>query len=353
MNPAKTLYKFVFGAALLKRLFSDMKRERVFVSITVSMIVTFWLLIAAPATLASDSYPNRPIRLIVPSGAGGITDLLARIVAEKLRGELGQPVIVDNRPGASGMIGSEVVAKAAPDGYTLLMVYPTHPVNPSLYKKLRYDTIKDFEPITMVGTVNQVLLVNSSFPAKSVRDLMAMAKEQPGKLNYGSVSPGSMGFLSAELFASLAGLKFTHVVYKSNPSIMAALLSGEIQIYFTPPITAIPQVKAGRLRALGVGSKERLPILPDVPTIAESGIPGYESVGWNGILAPAKTPRPVIHRLYDAITKVLKFADVIEKLTSQSVDPIGNSPEEFAAIIRADIEKWGKVLRNAGIQQLD
>ncbi len=353
MSSPKTPHEFIFGAALPKRLFGNMKRGRAIVSIALSMIVAFWLCLGATAILASDSYPNRPIRLIVPSGAGGITDLLARIVAEKLRGELGQPVIVDNRPGASGMIGSEVVAKAAPDGYTLLMVYPTHPVNPSLYKKLRYDTIKDFEPITMVGTVNQVLLVNATFPAKSVREMIALAKEQPGKLNYGSVSPGSMGFLSAELFASLAGLKFTHVVYKSNPSIMAALLSGEIQIYFTPPITAIPQVKAGRLRALGVGSKERLPVLPEVPTIAESGIPGYESVGWNGILAPVKTPPPVIHRLHEAIAKALKFPDVIEKLTSQSVDPIANSPEEFAAIIRADIEKWGKVLKNAGIQQLD
>lgn len=353
MNHVKTPDGFDLGAASVKRLFSDNKRGWVVVIVTVSLIVAFWLCVSTAATFAADSYPNRPLRLIVPSGAGGITDLLARIVAENLRAELGQAVIVDNRPGASGMIGSEVVAKAMPDGYTLLMVYPTHPVNPSLYKKLRYDTIKDFEPITMVGTVNQVLLVNPSFPAKSVRELIAIAKEQPGKLNYGSVSAGSMGFLSAELFASLADLKFTHVVYKSNPSIMAALLSGEIQVYFTPPITAIPQVRAGRLRALGVGSKERLPVLPDVPTIAESGIPGYESIGWNGLLAPAKTPRAVINRLHDAIVKVLKSPDVIEKLTSQSVDPIGNSPEEFAAIIRADIEKWGKVLKNAGIQQID
>ena len=224
MNPVKTPYGFDFGAASVQRLFSDNKRGWGVVSVTFSLIVAFWLCVSTAATFAADSYPNRPIRLIVPSGAGGITDLLARIVAEKLRAELGQPVIVDNRPGASGMIGSEVVAKAMPDGYTLLMVYPTHPVNPSLYKKLRYDTIKDFEPITMVGTVNQVLLVNSSFPAKSVRELIAIAKEQPGKLNYGSVSAGSMGFLSAELFASLADLKFIHVVYKSNPSVMAALL---------------------------------------------------------------------------------------------------------------------------------
>jgi tripartite-type tricarboxylate transporter receptor subunit TctC len=353
MNDAQRTYGFDFGAASVKRLY-DRTKEWGVIGITVLLIAVLWLWASPAATFAADDYPNRPIRLIVPSGAGGITDLLARIVAEKLRPELGgQPVIVENRPGASGMIGSDVVAKAKPDGYTLLMVYPTHPVNPSLYKKLPYDTIKDFAPITMVGNVTQVLLVNPSFPAKSVRELIALAKEQRGQLNYGSVGPGSMGFLSAELFASLAGLKFIHVAYKSNPMVTAALLEGEIQIYFTPPITALPQVKSGKLRALGVSTRERLPVLPDVPTIAEAGLPGYESTGWNGILAPAKTPREVIRRLNDAIVKVLRSPDVIEKFASQGVDPISNSPEEFATKIRVDIEKWAKVVTNAGIQKVD
>jgi tripartite-type tricarboxylate transporter receptor subunit TctC len=342
---------FDFGAAAVKRSFTDKRWGDL--GVIVSLIIACWSSVSPIATFAADAYPTRPIRLVVPSGAGGITDLLARIVVEKLRAELGQPVIVENRAGASGIIGSDVVAKAKPDGYTLLMVYPTHPVNPSLYKRLPYDTIRDFAPITMVGNVTQVLLINPSFPAKSVRELIALAKEQRGQLNYGSVGPGSMGFLSAELFASLAGLKFIHVAYKSNPMVTAALLEGEIQIYFTPPITALPQVKSGKLRALGVSTRERLPVLPDVPTIAEAGLPGYESTGWNGILAPAKTPREVIRRLNDAIVKVLRSPDVIEKFASQGVDPISNSPEEFATKIRVDIEKWAKVVTNAGIQKVD
>jgi tripartite-type tricarboxylate transporter receptor subunit TctC len=354
MNDAQRTYGFDFGAASVKRLY-DRTKEWGVIGITVLLIAVLWLWASPAATFAADDYPNRPIRLIVPSGAGGITDLLARIVAEKLRPELGgQPVIVENRPGASGMIGSDVVAKAKPDGYTLLMVYPTHPVNPSLYKKLPYDTIKDFAPITMVGKVTQVLLVNPSFPAKSVREIIAIGKkEERGKLNYGSVGPGSLGFLSAELFASLAGLKFTHVAYKSNPMVIAALLEGEIQMFFIPPITAVPQVKSGKLRALGVSTQERLSVLPDVPTIEESGLPGYESTGWNGILAPAKTPREVINRLNDAIVKVLRSPEVIEKFASQGVDPLSCSPDEFSVKIRVDIEKWAKVIANVGIQKID
>lgn len=321
------------------------------------MLLGVFILFGAPAIVftADSSYPSKPIRLVVPAGAGGMTDLLARIVVEKLRPEFsGQPVIVENRPGASGMIGSDVVAKAKPDGYTLLMVYPTHPVNPSLYKRLPYDTIRDFAPITMVGQVTQVLLVNPSFPAKSVRELITIAKEQPpGKLNYDSVGPGSQGFLSAELFASLAGVKFTHVAYKTGPMVTAALLEGEIQIFFITTITSLPQVRSRKLRALGVSTRERLSVLPDVPTIAEAGLPGYESTGWNGILAPAKTPREVIRRLNDAIVKVLRSPDVVEKFASQGVDSISCSPEEFAVKIREDIDKWAKVLANVGIQKID
>ena len=304
---------------------------------------------SAMSGLAADSYPNRPVRLVVPSGAGGVTDLLARIVADRLRNALGQQFVIDNRSGAGGVIGSDIVAKAAPDGYTLLMVFPSHPVNPSLVKKMPFDTVRDFAPITMVGTVTQVLLVHQSFPPKTVKELIAYAAERPGQLNFGTVGRGSLGYLSSELFASMAGLRMVHVAYKGAPQVMTALIGGEIQIYFNVPITALPQIKAGKVRALGVSTKARLAILPEVPTMAESGLTGYEVVGWNGILAPAKTPRAIIERLHVETVKVLRTPDIVEQFTVQGVDPIGNTPEEFAVIIRTDVAKWAKVLKNAGV----
>lgn len=297
---------------------------------------------------AAEAYPNRPVRLVVPTGAGGLTDILARMIAEKIR--LGQQMIVDNRTGASGIIGSDIVAKASPDGYTLLMAFPSHPVNLSLYKKLPYDTIKDFAPITMATSVALILVVHASSPAKSVGDLIALAKERPGQLNYGSVGQGSLTQLSAELFGSLAGITITNVSYKGVPQVQAALLSQEIQFSFATPITALGQVRAGKLRVLGASTRTRLAILPDVPTVSESGVPGYEAVGWNGVLAPAKTPRAIINRLHEEIVKVLRMPDVIERLAAQGVEPAYNSPEEFGAIIKADVEKWAKLVKSAGLQ---
>jgi tripartite-type tricarboxylate transporter receptor subunit TctC len=298
---------------------------------------------------AADAYPGRPIRLVIPTGAGGVTDILARIISDKLRGALGQQIVVDNRGGASGIIGSDIVAKAAPDGYTLLMVFPSHPVNPSLVLKMPFDTLRDFAPITMVSSVTQVLLVHPSSPARSVKELIALANERPGQLNFGSVGRGSLGYLSAELFASLTRIRIVHVAYKGAPQVMTALIAGEIQIYFNVPINAAPQMRAGKVRALGVSTKSRLAIMPEVPTIAEAGVPGYEVVGWNGILAPAKTPRPIIARLHAEIVKVLHSPEVVEQLAAQGVDTIGNTPEEFAAIVRADVGKWARVLKDAGV----
>jgi tripartite-type tricarboxylate transporter receptor subunit TctC len=317
--------------------------------VILSLFISVALGISGSQSLAADAYPGRPIRLVVPTGAGGITDILARVVAEKLRAALGQQIVVDNRGGAGGIIGSDMVAKAAPDGYTLLMVFPSHPVNPSLVDKMPFDTLRDFAPITMVGTVTQVLLVHPAFPARSVKELIAYAAERPGQLNFGTVGRGSLGYLSAELFASLTGIRIVHVAYKGAPQVMTALIAGEVQIYFNVPITALSQIKAGKVRALGVSTKSRLAIMPDVPTIAESGVPGYEVIGWNGILAPAKTPRPIIDRLHAEIVKVLRSPDVVEQLTTQGVDPIGNTPEEFAVIIRSDVEKWARVLKSAGV----
>jgi tripartite-type tricarboxylate transporter receptor subunit TctC len=306
----------------------------------------------APATSASgaESYPARPIRMIIPSGAGGITDILGRVLADKLTQSLGQQVIIDNRPGASGIIGSHIVAKAAPDGYTLLMVFPSHTVNQSLYRDIPYDTATAFAPITMVSAVAPVLIVSSQSPARSMQELIDLAKAKPGTLNHGSVGPGSMGSLAAELLRSLADIEFTQVVYKGGPQALSAIISGELDFYLMGSVgTAAAQVKAGRVRALGVGAKERVAALPDVPPIADT-VPGYEAQGWNGILAPAGTPKPIIDRLNRALVEVIHSAEFGKVLVREGATPVGNSPAELDAIIRADLEKWAKIIQESGIK---
>jgi tripartite-type tricarboxylate transporter receptor subunit TctC len=294
---------------------------------------------------AADAFPQRPVRLVVPTGAGGNTDTFARLLAEKLRAPLGQQVIVDNRPGADGIVGSEIVARANPDGHTLLMAFPTHPVNPFLHANMPYDTINDFAPISMVTSVTQVLLVNPKVPANTVRELIALANEKPGALNSGAVARGSLGDLCTELFEAMGKIKFTHISYKGAPQVMTALIAGEVQVYFAPPVVAIPQFRAARVRALGVSTKTRLASLPEVPTIAESGLPGYDVVGWNGVMAPAKTPRAVIERLHNAIVQVVRTPAFEADAAAQGVNAIGNSPEEFARVVRADMDKWAKLLK--------
>jgi tripartite-type tricarboxylate transporter receptor subunit TctC len=241
------------------------------------------------------------------------------------------------------------VAKALPDGYTLVMVFPSHPVNPSLNAKMPYDTVRDFAPITMVSRVSQVLLVHPSLPVTTVKELIAYAKARPKQLNFGTVGRGSFGHVTSELFAMQAGLELVHVTYKAVPQIIGALLSGEIQVYFNVPISSIGQIRAGKMRALGVTRSERLPMLPDVPTIAEAALPGFEAIGWNGILAPAATPRAIVDRLHREIVAALRNPEVLAQLTAQGIEPVGNAPEEFAKIIRADLAKWSQVLRRAGV----
>ena len=315
-----------------------------------------WVLGAAalctcgPAALAAESFPSRPVRLIVPAGAGGVTDILGRVIASKLTESLGQQVIVDNRPGASGIVGSQIVAKAPADGHTLLMVFPSHPVNPALYADIPYDTVKSFSPVSMVSAVAPVLIVSSAFPAKSMKDLIALAKAKPGQLNHGSVGSGSMGSLAAELLRTTAGIQFTQVAYKGSPQALTALLSGELDFYLIGSAgTVVPQVKAGRVRALGVGAKQRIAVLPDVPAIGET-VPGYEARGWNGILAPAGTPKPIVDRLHREIVKVVKSAEFAQVVTGEGATAVGNTPAEFDAIIRADIAKWAKIVKDNGIK---
>jgi tripartite-type tricarboxylate transporter receptor subunit TctC len=230
------------------------------------------------------------------------------------------------------------------------MVFPSHPVNPSLNAKMPYDTVNDFAPVSMVSRVSQVLLVHPSLPVTTVKELIAYAKARPKQLNFGTVGRGSFGHVSTELFAMQAGIELVHITYKGVPQIIGALLSGEIQVYFNVPISAIGQIRAGKMRALGVTRSERLPMLPEVPTIAEAALPGFEAIGWNGILAPAATPRAIVDRLHREIVATLRNPDVLAQLTAQGIEPVGNTPEEFGKIIRADVAKWSQVLRRAGVQ---
>jgi tripartite-type tricarboxylate transporter receptor subunit TctC len=304
-------------------------------------------LVAAPSAHADD-YPTRTIKLIVPTGAGGITDILARLVGKHISEQFGQPVIIDNRTGAGGTIGTRAVAQAEPDGYTLLMVFPSHAANPALYAKLPYDSEKDFAPISMVTKVSEILLVPNTSPAKSVKELVELARKEP--LNYASVGVGSLAHLSMELFLSTAGVKITHVPYRSVPQAQQAVMTGEVAAFFDTPITALPQVKAGTMRALGISTAKRLAVAPEIPTIAEAGLAGYEVVGWNGVLAPANTPRPIIDKLNKVIVDALKTPEMEKLLAEQGLEGVGNSPEEFAAVMHADIEKWKRVTREAGIE---
>ncbi len=303
----------------------------------------------SPAALGQ-AFPSKPLQIIVPVGAGGINDIISRLIGQKLSESLGQPVVILNRPGAGGIIGTELAAKSPPDGHTMVMVYSSHPVNPALYAKLPYDSIKDFEPITMVNTVNLVLVVNASLPAKSIAELIAQAKASPGKLNFGAIGSGSLGHLAALVFKQMAKIDIVHVPYKSAPEVSAGLLSGDANLFFDSPITALPLIKGGRTRPLAVTSATRSSALPDVPTMAEAGVPGYEVVGWNGLLAPAGTPKPIVARLNSEIVKILRTPEVTNTLKAQGVDVVAGTPEEFAAAIRTDIAKWGRIVKEAGIR---
>jgi tripartite-type tricarboxylate transporter receptor subunit TctC len=307
-------------------------------------------LAANPSAFSGEGYPSRPIRLVVPTGAGGITDILARLVGQRLGEKLGARVLIENRDGANGVVGSQVVANAAPDGYTLVFVYPAHPVNASLIPNLPYDTVKSFSPITMVSSVGLLLVTNPSLPVKTVSELIAFAKSRPGQLNYGAVGVGSLGQLGAELFRFQTGADMTHVAYKSSPQIMTALLGGDISVYFVTTLSsAVPLVKSGKLRALGVSTNDRLRQLPDVPPISDT-VPGFDVRGWNGVLGPAGMPRPLISLLNQEIVRIVRLPDFVERLAEDGAVPVGNTPEQFEAVIRSDIAKWAKVIKDAGIK---
>lgn len=311
-------------------------------------IIGALLLALSPALYAQD-YPNRPVRLIVPFPAGGSNDVVGRLIAHQLGQQLGQQVIVDNRGGAGGVIGTEAAANAAPDGYTLLIVSIPHAVNPWLHK-LNYDPVKAFTPISIFATGPNVLAVNPTLPVKNVKELVALAKSKPGEINYASAGIGSFQHLGGELFKLVAGVNLVHVPYKGGGPSMQDVISGHVKVIFSSLIQTTPFIQSGQLRALGVGGSKRSPVLPDVPTIAEAGVPDYLAENWWGIVAPAGTPEPIITKIYAASQEALKAPDLLAAFAREGAAPVKMTRQEFAAYVEKEIAKWGRVVKESGIQ---
>ena len=308
------------------------------------------LALAASSSAWAAEFPSRPVRIIVPSTPGGALDVLARLLAPRLTARWGQQIVVDNRAGAGGVVGSEIAAKAGPDGHTLLMVASGYTANPFLYSKLPYDTPKDFAPVTVVGWAPNVLVVHPQVPARSVKELVALAKDKPGQLNFASSGVGTSGHLCMALFARSTGVDLVHVPYKGAGAATAAVVGAQSQALFTATGAVIPQLKASRLRALAVTSDRRVPSLPDVPTVAEGGVPGYAVDGWYAMLAPGRTPRAVIERIYTDVAELLKTQDVAAQVQTAGFEINPIPPAEFARYIAAELKKWGAVIRDAGIK---
>lgn len=310
------------------------------------------LSVAASSAVATgalaQAYPSKPIRIVVPTGAGGITDIVARIVGARLSERLGQPVLIDNRPGASGIIGTEVAARAAPDGYTLLMVYPSHPVNPTLKKQLPYDTLRDFTGVTQIGSTPMLIGTAAGNGIKTLRELITLAQQKPGQINYGSSGIGSGTHVGGELFRMTAGINTVHVPYKGTPEAINDTIAGRIHFVVTPTVPAVPLVRSGRLAGLAVTTRERAPILPDVPTVSEAALAGFNYEGWYGLIAPARTPASVIERLSADVGVILRNAEVAERLAALGALAKPTSAAEFNRMVRDEIVIRGKVLKAAG-----
>ena len=303
--------------------------------------------LAAGQALAQ-AWPSKPLRLVVPFPPGGPTDILGRAVGAKLGELLGQPVIIDNKGGAGGGIGADNVAKSAPDGYSLLLgTTGTHTINPNLYSKLPYDPIKDFVAVSLVVKYLNILVVNPNVPVKSVAELIALAKQKPGEVTFGSAGNGSSNHLTAEMLATMTGVKMQHVPYKGSGPALNDVIAGQISFMFDQYSTVGPNIKAGKLRAIGIATKQRHPLLPDVPTIGES-VPGFEVSPWYGLFAPAGTPKEIIARLNTELTKVMKSQEINERMTTLGWDPVTNSPEEFTAQIKSELAIWADVVKKSG-----
>jgi tripartite-type tricarboxylate transporter receptor subunit TctC len=304
------------------------------------------LALAVMPAAAQERYPSKPLRLVVPFAPGGSTDIFARLIADRLAAPLGQPVVVENRSGAAGNIGAEAVARAAPDGYTLLMATTgVMAINNAMYRNMTYDAAKDFEPVVFVASITNVLIVPPELPAASVAELIALAKREPGKLSFASSGAGSSTHMSAELFKSLSGTDILHIPYKGSGQALPDLMSGRVSMMFENMPGAVSHIKAGKVRALAVTGLRRSPAMPELPTIAESGVAGYESLSWSGIAVPAGTPRAVAERLNRDINAILASAEMRQKLAEQGADAIGGPPEAFAEHVRAEREKWSRLIR--------
>ena len=304
----------------------------------------------AGAAEAQSSYPSRPVRIVVPSPPAGGTDIIARVLAQHFSTSLGQQFFVENRPGAGNMIGIESVARAAPDGYTLLFVPSTLALNSVMYKKVSYDPVRDFAPITLAAVAPNVLVVNPKVPAHSIAELVALAKQKPGQLTYGTPGIGTSPHMSMELFKSLAGIDLQHVPYRGTAPAMTDVISGQIAAMFSNALTAKPQIEAGAIRALGVSTRKRSEAMPNLPPIAEAGVPNYEATQWYGLVAPAGTPAEIVARLHAEVTQALRTQDMQDKLAGDGAEPVGTTPAEFAAHIKSELEKWAGVARAAKIE---
>ena len=298
---------------------------------------------------SAEVYPNRPVRIVVPYSPGGTTDILARALAQKLAEALGQQVVVDNRPGAAGMIGADLVAKAAPDGYTVLMASVAEvAINQSLYGKMTYDPVRDLAPVTLAGVTPLILVIHPSIPASSVEELLAHTKAKPGQFTFGSPGNGSVQHLSGELVKTVAHVDWVHVPYKGAPAVLADVLGGQVSMFFAGMPPAMPHVKTGRLRALAVTTAKRSPAAPEIPTMEEAGVPGFDISNWFGVFVPAATPKDVIAKLNREISKALQLKDVRERMADQGLETVGNTSEQFSAFLRAEIAKYAKLIQVSG-----
>ena len=308
------------------------------------------MLLAPLAPSAQENYPSRPIRFILPFPPGGGTDILGRLLAEKLAANLGQPVVTENRGGAGGNVGAEAAARSAPDGYTIVLVAPSLAISPTLYSRLNYDPVRDFAPISLVATVPNIMITQPSVPAQTLPEFIAYARSRPGALNFGSGGAGTSNHLAGERFNLVAGTKLVHIPYKGVNLAMQDVLSGNVHLVFIGIPAAAPHIKAGKLRALAVVAPQRSSALPEVPTVAEAGLRDFDVTTWYGVLAPAGTPRPIIARLNSELVKVVHSPEVKERLAATGTDPLTSTPEEFAAYIQREIAKWGDVIRKAGVK---